>query len=63
MRASKHSMTSLKRLKIERCASSKMIRSKKPGLQFRNRKIYSVAIIPQSVRHLGRNRSVFLKRH
>ena len=32
IRASKYSMTSVKRLKIERCASSKMMRSKKPGL-------------------------------
>ena len=32
IRASKYSITSVKRLKIERCASSKMIRSKKPGL-------------------------------
>jgi hypothetical protein len=34
IRASKYSITSLKRLNIERCASSNMIRSKKPGLNF-----------------------------
>lgn len=39
LRASKYSMTSVKRLKMERCASSKMIKSKKPGLNFSKQRL------------------------